>query len=155
MKYSKGCDSTMKIIKNSIKFKIVSESDYEFLYELLKERDPKNNISHKKIPSFFQHIKFVKYKPYSKWYIIYIDKKKCGTIYLTELNEISFQLKKEFQLEKIETCVLKLIMEKNPHSRYLANISPNNKKKIRFFKKNGFKLIQYTYEFVPESKRYD
>ncbi len=140
---------------NLIKFKKVSKLDYEFLYELLKERDPKNNISHKKIPSFSQHIKFVKSKPYSKWYMIYTDKKKCGTVYLTELNEISFQLKKEFQLDKIETYILKLIMKKNPHSRYLANINPNNKKKIRFFKNNGFKLIQYTYEFIPESKRYE
>ena len=142
----------MQITKNSIKFKIVSESDHEFLYELLKKRDSINNISHKKMPTFSQHVKFVKSKPYSKWYIIYVGKEKCGTVYLTELNEISFQLKKEFNHKKIEVQVLKLMMEKNPRIRYLSNISLNNKKKIRFFKKNGFKLIQYTYEFIPESK---
>lgn len=142
----------MEITKNSIKFKIVSESDYEFLYELLKERDPINNISHKKIPTFSQHKKFIKSKPYSKWYIIYVDKKKCGTVYLTELNEIAFQLKKEFHDKKIEFYVLKLIMEKNPRTRYLANVSPKNKKKNGFFKINGFNLIQYTYEFMPEDK---
>ena len=142
----------MQISENSIKFKKISESDYEFLYKLLKERDPKNNISHKKIPTFSQHVKFIKSKPYSKWYVIYVDKEKCGTVYLSELNEIAFQLKKEFCYKKIESCILKLIMKKSPHSRYLANVSPNNKKKIDFFKKNGFKLIQYTYEFLPEDK---
>jgi len=142
----------MLINENSVKFKIISESDYEFLYELLKERDSKNNISHKKMPTFPQHVKFIKSKPYSKWYIIYANKKKCGTVYLTGLNEIAFQLKKEFYHKKIELYVLKLIMKKNPRSRYLANISPNNKKKIDFFKKNRFKLIQYTYEFLPEDK---
>ena len=98
------------------------------------------------------HVKFIKSKPYSKWYVIYVDKEKCGTVYLSELNEIAFQLKKEFCYKKIESCILKLIMKKSPHSRYLANVSPNNKKKIDFFKKNGFKLIQYTYEFLPEDK---
>ena len=86
---------------NFIKFKQVSESDYKFLYELLKERDPKNNISHKKMPTFSQHVKFVKSKPYSKWYIIYGGKEKCGTVYLTELNEISFQLKKSLTIKKL------------------------------------------------------
>jgi len=142
----------MKINENSIKFKTISESDYEFLFELLKERDSKNNISHKKMPTFSQHVKFIKSKPYSKWYIINVNKEKCGTVYLTELNEIAFQLKKEFYHKKIESYVLKLIMKKNPRSRYLANVSQNNKKKIDFFKKNGFKLVQHTYEFIPEDK---
>ena len=140
----------MKIIKNSIKFKAVTKLDYEFLYELLKERKLINNISHKKMPTFSQHVKFVKTKPYEKWYIIIKNKKKCGAIYLTKLNEIGLQLKKEEFNKKIETDILKLIMKKNPHPRYLANVNPKNKKRIDFLKKNGFKLIQYTYEMIPE-----
>ena len=140
----------MKIIKNSIKFKAVTKLDYEFLYELLKERKLINNISHKKMPTFSQHIKFIKTKPYEKWYVIIKNKKKCGAIYLTKLNEIGLQLKKEEFNKKIETDILKLIMKKNPRARYLANVNPKNKKKINFLKKNGFKLIQYTYEMIPE-----
>ncbi len=30
--------------------------------------------------------------------------------------------------------------------RYLANVSPKNKNSINFFKKNKFRLIQYTFE---------
>ena len=140
----------MQTIKNPIKFKTVTKLDYEFLYELLKERKLINNISHKKMPTFSQHVKFVKTKPYDKWYIIIKNKKKCGAIYLSKLNEIGLQLKKEEFNKKIETDILKLIMKKNPRARYLANVNPKNKKKIDFFKKNGFKLIQYTYEMVPE-----
>ena len=140
----------MKIIKNSIKFKAVTKLDYEFLYELLKERKLINNISHKKMPTFSQHVKFVKTKPYEKWYIIIKNEKKCGAIYLTKLNEIGLQLKKEEFNKKIETDILKLIMKKNSRARYLANVNPKNKKKINFLKKNGFKLIQYTYEMIPE-----
>ena len=29
-----------------------------------------------------------------------------------------------------------------------ANVNPKNKKSLDFFKKNGFKLIQYTYELT-------
>ena len=64
----------MEIIKNSIKFKVVTKLDYEFLYELLKERKLINNISHKKMQIFSQHVKFVKTKPYDKWYIIIKNK---------------------------------------------------------------------------------
>ena len=39
-----------------------------------------------------------------------------------------------------------LVVSKNPANRFLINISPKNKKSINFFKRNGFKLIQYTFE---------
>tara|TARA_B110000467_G_C18268695_1_gene450974 strand:+ start:294 stop:719 length:426 start_codon:yes stop_codon:yes gene_type:complete len=140
----------MEIIKNSIEFKVVKALDNKFLYKLLKERELINNISHKKMPTFSQHVKFVKSKPYAKWYIIYKNKKKCGTIYLSKLNEIGLQLKKEEFNQKIEADILKIIIKKNPRARYLVNVNPKNKRKIDFFKKNGFKLIQFTYEMIPE-----
>jgi hypothetical protein len=142
----------MKIEKNSIKLKLISKLDYAFLYQLLKKRESNDNISHKKIPTYLDHVKFIKSKPYSKWYVVFFDKKKCGTIYITELNEIAFHLKKEYQDIELQKVILKLIMEKNPTSRYLANISPKNKNKIDFFKKNGFKIVQFTYELIQEHK---
>jgi len=134
------------IKKKSIKLCPVKESDCLFLYKLLKERDPKANISHKKMPSFEQHVKFVLSKPYAKWYVIAEDRKKIGTIYLTINNEIGIFLKNDLQSKGIGFTALELLMEKNPRTRYLANVNPKNKKSIRFFKNNGFKLIQHTYE---------
>ena len=81
---------------------------------------------------------------------MYYNKKKCGTIYITELNEIAFHLKKEYHKAELQKIIINLVMEQNPASRYLANISPKNKDKINFFKKNGFKIVQFTYELIPE-----
>ena len=129
-----------------IRLKLVSKGDYKFLYQLLSERDEHTNISHKVMPTFNQHIRFVKSKPYSKWYIIIMDDKKVGSVYLTKINEMGIFLKKEFQRNGIGNETMRLLMNLNPKNRYLANINPRNRKSIDFFKKNGFHLIQYTYE---------
>ena len=129
-----------------IKLKTVSKSDYRFLYSLLIERDTRVNISHKKMPTYNQHVSFVSAKPYSKWYVILYGASKAGSIYLTSQNEIGIFIKKSFQSKQIGNIVLHKLIQKNPKKRYLANVSPQNKKSMRFFKNNGFKLIQYTFE---------
>ena len=136
----------MKNDNLSISIRPVKKSDSNFLYELLKERDSRANISHKKMPSIKQHEKFIQSKPYSKWYIIQSSNKDIGSIYLSKNNEIGIFLIKKNQSKGIGVNVLKLLMEKNHKARYLANVNPKNKKSIKFFKKNGFKLIQHTYE---------
>ena len=80
-----------------VKLKIVSKSDYRFLYDLLIERDTRVNISHKKMPTYNQHVSFVSAKPYSKWYVILYGVNKAGSIYLTSRNEIGIFIKKSFQ----------------------------------------------------------
>ena len=129
-----------------IKLRLVSRLDYRFLYNLLKERDPLANISHKKMPSYHEHVLFVSSKPYSKWYVILYGANKVGSIYITTQNEIGIFIKKSFQDKQIGSVVLKKLIQKNPKKRYLANVSPKNKNSINFFKKNKFKLIQHTFE---------
>ena len=129
-----------------VKLKIISKSDYRFLYNLLMERDTRANISHKKMPTYNQHVSFVSAKPYSKWYVILYGASKAGSIYLTSQNEIGIFIKKSFQNKQIGNIVLHKLIQKNPKKRYLANVNPQNKKSMRFFKNNGFKLIQYTFE---------
>ena len=129
-----------------IKLKPVSKSDYRFLYDLLMERNPRANISHKKMPTYNEHVSFVSAKPYSKWYVILYRVNKVGSIYLTSQNEIGIFIKKSFQNKQIGNIALRKLIQKNPKKRYLANVNPKNKKSIRFFKNNGFKLIQYTFE---------
>ena len=133
-----------------IKFKSVTSSDIRFLYRLLKERESHVNISHKKIPSYSKHTKFVLSKPYSKWYIIIHKNKKIGNVYLTKMNEIGIFILKSVKIKGIGHGVLVKLFEMNPKSRYLANVSPQNKKSAAFFKKNGFKLIQHTYELTSD-----
>lgn len=129
-----------------VKLKAVSKSDYRFLYNLLMERDARANISHKKMPTYNQHVAFVSAKPYSKWYVILSDTNKAGSIYLTSQNEIGIFIKKSFQGKQLGNIALHKLIQKNPKKRYLANVNPQNKKSMYFFKNNGFKLIQYTFE---------
>tara|TARA_B100001559_G_scaffold287225_1_gene264103 strand:+ start:54 stop:476 length:423 start_codon:yes stop_codon:yes gene_type:complete len=133
---------------SSISLRIVRDSDSKFLFELLEERDPRANISHKKMPSYNEHLKFIKSKPYTKWYIILKSKDRIGSIYLSKNDEIGIFLSKKYQGKNIGNDALKELIRKNPRERYLANVNPKNKKSSIFFKNNNFKLIQHTYEMM-------
>ena len=132
-------------MKYNLKLKEVDEKDVQFLYNLLDERKPVTYISHKKMPTYEEHVNFVKSSPYSKWYIIEVDGERAGSIYLTKQNEIGIFLNEGLQEKGIGSNALNVLIGKNPDLRYLANINPENKKSIEFFKKLGFTLIQYTY----------
>ena len=132
-------------MKYNLKLKEVDEKDVQFLYNLLDERKPVTYISHKKMPTYEEHVNFVKSSPYSKWYIIEVDGERAGSIYLTKQNEIGIFLNEGLQEKGIGSNALNVLIGKNPDLRYLANINPENKKSIKFFKKLGFTLIQYTY----------
>ena len=43
-------------------------------------------------------------------------------------------------------------MKNNPRKRYLAKISPRNKKLQNFFVNNGFTGLEYTYEMIVENE---
>lgn len=135
---------------NDIRLELVGSKDMKFLYELLKERDPIANISHRKMPSYSEHEKFVKSKPYAKWYVIKSENYRAGSIYLTKNNEIGIFMKKNMRDKNIGKTALEILMKKNPKKRYLANVSPDNAKSQKFFLGRGFKLIQYTYEYIPD-----
>ena len=128
-----------------IELKTIRKSDIDFLYEILSERSPIENISHKEIPSYRKHVKFVLSKPYKKWYIIYYKKQKFGSLYLTNLNEIGIHFKKISISDFLITKSIDLLINKNPGKRFLINVSPNNKKFIKTIKRK-FELIQHTYE---------
>ncbi len=133
---------------SSISLRIVRDSDSKFLFELLKERDPRANISHRKMPSYNEHLKFIKSKPYTKWYVILKSKDRIGSIYLSKNDEIGIFLSKKYQGKNIGNDALAELIQKNPRERYLANVNPKNKKSSVFFKNNNFKLIQHTYEMM-------
>lgn len=153
----KSTTTIRKTNKNQINYefadlslKEVDQYDSKFLFQLLKERDPRVNISHRKMPTYQQHVQFIKSKPYSKWYIITKKKKKIGSIYLSKKKEIGIFLKKDLQGKGIGTKALHLLIQKNPRNRFLANVSPQNTESVKFFEKNGFRLIQYTFELLME-----
>jgi hypothetical protein len=133
--------------------KEVKKSDCSFLYELLSERKSHVNISHKKIPTYAKHVKFVMSKPYSKWYVIYHTTEKIGSVYLTKQDEIGIHFKEQNMNNKIRSKVLNMIIRKNPRNRYLININPRNTSLRNFLKNEGFELIQHTYEISKKNSR--
>lgn len=127
----------------------IRESDYKFLYDLLLEREPITNIKHSIPPSFIGHLQFIKSKPYSKWYVIIDENKnRLGTIYLTKENEVGVFIKKNYVKKGIGSIALQTLIQKNPKSRYIANINPKNQKSKFFLKKNGFNPFQISYELI-------
>ena len=130
----------------SIKLNQVTKNDTLFLYDLLKNKDPNANISHKKMPSYDEHVKFVMSKPYTNWYIIEYDKKNVGAIYLSKQDEIGISINNDYEYDQIAETALKLLMKLNPRKRYLANVSPKDKNSQKFLLKNGFTGLEYVYE---------
>ena len=109
-------------ISSQIKLTLVTKNDGLFLYNRLKERESIVNISHKKMPTYTQHMKFIESKPYSKWYIIKFGNKKIGTAYLTRQNEIGIHIIKDMRSKKLGTSVLKILMKKNRRKRYSGQV---------------------------------
>ena len=128
-----------------MELKPVTENDAEFLYELLKERKGRINISHKDTPSWDEHLDFVKNYDYTSWSMIYVNDQKVWNIYLTQRDEIGIFILKKFQGLGYGSDALKQFMKKNGKKRYLANINPTNYKSIQFFGKHGFVHVQSTY----------
>ena len=133
-------------MNSNIKLKQVTKNDMLFLHELLKNKDPSTNISHKKMPSYDEHVEFVMSKPYTNWYIIECDKKNVGSTYLSKLDEIGISINEGYEFDQIAKTALKLLIKLNPRKRYRVNVSPNDIRLQEFFLKNGFNGFEYVYE---------
>tara|TARA_Y100000310_G_scaffold326861_1_gene392368 strand:- start:369 stop:839 length:471 start_codon:yes stop_codon:yes gene_type:complete len=131
---------------SGIKLKPVTKNDALFLYDLLKNRDPLTNISHKKMPSYDEHVNFILSNPYTVWYIIEHEGEKIGSIYLSKQDEIGISLIDNSLYDKTGKSIIKSLIKNNPRKRYLAKTSPQNKKLQNFFVNNGFRGLEYTYE---------
>jgi RimJ/RimL family protein N-acetyltransferase len=130
------------------------------LYELLQERKPWQNISHRIMPSFVDHVAFIRSRPYLAWYAIYDANVFVGSIYLTHMNEIGLFVK-DIKIGKgYGSKALNTLMRTTPRPHYLANIAPGNSTSITFFLNMGFKyhqttlkdsaeVLQFTYKFIP------
>ena len=125
--------------------KPVTIDDAKFLFDLLKQREGIVNISHKSLPTWEEHVEFIKNNTYQSWDIIWVDDVRIGNIYLTDRDEIGIFLDKEFQSNGYGSIAINEFMKKNGKKRYLANINPTNYKSIQFFGKHGFIHIQNTY----------
>ena len=122
------------------------------LYDLLSERE--HNISHKRLPPWKDHIKFIDSKPYRKWFLVCVGETVVGSCYLSKQNEVGIFIFKQYQGKGygLET-VNKLVTEFNPlkeipgirSGQFIANINPENESSARLFQKLGFSHIGNIY----------
>lgn len=142
----------------------------EFLYELMKERSPEVNISHKELPSFERHRGFVSSRPYRFWYLLAADPQPprddgfggkiafepvwVGYISATHRNEIGVILRKAYRGRGYgPEAIVEFVRLHRPNppldgiesGRWLANIAPENEHSRHIFQKLGFRKIQETY----------
>lgn len=124
------------------------------LYNILKSRDKKNDISHRSLPTFKEHQNFINSMPYRYWLLIYKKKNIIGSVYITYLNEISIKLIKNNSLAYKMTLYL-IVANIKPLSpipskrnkNFVINISPKDKFYVTLLSKIGAKKIQETFKF--------
>ena len=131
-------------IKNLVKLKEVTERNAEFLYEMLKERDSTVNVTHQKLPLFNEHLEFIKSKPYDAWYIIEIESKQVGHIYIDNENRIGWFIKREFKGFGFVIPAFEELKILHKRKNYLGKVNPNNFEaqnlltKLKFVLKNTY-----------------
>lgn len=109
-----------------------------FLYDLLKDRKPWENISHTKMPTYDEHVNFVRSKPYKKWYIIDY-RGPVGSIYLTKDNEVGIFIERHNQQRGFGSRAINMLLEDSPDVEVIyANIAPFNSRSLAFFAMKGF-----------------
>lgn len=118
--------------------------DVTILFCLLSEREPHQNISHKKMPTYMQHEDFVKSCPYEFWYLIQTNHGIVGTVYLTRNREIGVHIFKRDRSNGYGKQAVELLKQKHPGD-FLANINPSNLPSISMFRQLGFEKLQVTY----------
>lgn len=137
-----------------------NERDARILYELLAERPSWASISHKEMPAWEEHVRFVSdhipvglevgelrhIHSYADWCLIVVDNGTVGAVYLTHQNEIGISIFDRYWGKGYATEAVKMIMQKHGPGRYLANVAPNNAPSHSLFRRLGGRVIQSTYE---------
>ena len=117
----------------------------DFLYNIMKLKldEPHINISHLEVPTIPNHIRFIQSRPYRYWFIISINKKYIGSVYITKSKEIGLYIMPKYRTVALETIIINKMIELG--GKYM-NVNPKNEERIKTIKKINFKLIQYTYK---------
>ena len=123
------------------------DQNVSILYQLLCEREPWMNISHKKVPTFNKHKEFVESRPYKSWYVIFDDATETpvGSVYMSKNNEIGLFILKEYTNQGYGRAAVNEML-KLYGKDFVANINPLNKPCIALFEKMGFEHVQNTYK---------
>lgn len=135
------------------------------LFALLEERPPEANISHQRMPTFEEHLRFVRSKPYRRWLMVERvidggDRIGVGAVYATDKNEIGIAILRAHQRRGYaREAIVELMRQIQPlagessvrRGKFIARVAPNNKVSQKFFESMfDAKLIELTYELQDQ-----
>ena len=119
------------------------------LYDLLSERTPDQSISHKAMPTYDDHTRFVLSDPYLVWYLAAVRMQRrsavVGAIYLSKQREIGVSIFRDQQRKGYARAAVLELMRLHP-GNFLANVNPKNEASRKLWESLGFNLLQVTYE---------
>jgi RimJ/RimL family protein N-acetyltransferase len=113
------------------------EVSQRLLFELMREREPHQNISHKELPGWDAHCSFIAGRPHLAWCLLYVDDYARGAVYLTHQREIGVGILRSQRGKGYAKSAITELMRLHP-GRFLANINPQNEASIALFKSLGF-----------------
>lgn len=121
----------------------ILESYMRILYNLLAERTPDESISHKKMPEYEEHVRFIIGYPYKSWYLIQSWNEPelpfVGGIYINYDNSIGIGIFNKYKRQSYASAAIRALMDFHKEPYYFANINPKNLKSKELFKRLGFK----------------
>lgn len=116
----------------------------QVLYDLLKERKDWQNISHKAMPTWEDHVRFIESRPYAHWYLVEHEGEFVGAIYISKQRELGRFLFERFTGKGLMHEAFKILRNRHP-GKFIGNVSPLNRPAQKQVEKEGWKLVQYVY----------
>lgn len=123
-----------------------------YLWDLLLERKPHQNISHSEMPSWVDHCKFVDSEPYDGWWLIDDGGIIRGSVYFTEQREVGINIFEKYEGMGYREDALKFI-EDHYGLPIHANISVRNAQLMAFFVERGYEFLQVTFRKSRDNSR--
>ncbi|MBO8232365.1 hypothetical protein CU311_06685 [Prochlorococcus marinus str. MU1402] len=129
-----------------------NEKEIKFLYFLLKNRNA--SISHKKLPSFEDHRKFVLNHPYKTWNIVIKGNTHIGAQYIGFNNTVGIHLLPEYVVYR-RNVITKVLENFSPEpgitslipNQFIFNVSVSDYDYVDDLLKLGAEQIQSTFQF--------
>jgi RimJ/RimL family protein N-acetyltransferase len=114
-------------------------------FNLLRERESYQSISHKSMPTWDEHCAYVQSRPHPHWYFFHATGGyPAGCVYLSAMREVGVGVLRLHRGQGLGEAAVVELMRLHP-GRFLANLNPANEPSARLFRNLGFNLIQHTY----------
>ena len=105
------------------------------------------------MPSYKEHLNFIKNNPYYKWVIVKLNEILIGSIYINKNNSVSIKLKKKYSdqlikvLDKFENTFFPQFEIKSYRKKqFFFNVNPEDKLMIKALENKNYKISQISYQ---------